>query len=239
MQNYVGNLSEFQLGVDGKMTARITCPDKAIPAPGQYLLAHAPEDTDAPLATVLYPTEKSPSSSRSYGSFIAAPPIPSTWQLGTTLHLRGPLCKGFRLPSSIRNLALVSLSDTPTRLLPLLAHADNTALFLSINNQPLTINHLQLAPSLEINPLSELPAALQWADFLALDLPLERLPDLPKLLGLPQDRYLPCSAQALILTPMPCGGLADCGVCAVTTGKRYQLACKDGPVFDLKDIFTS
>ena len=43
-------------------------------------------------------------------------------------------------------------------------------------------------------------------------------------------------AQALVLGPMPCGGLADCGVCAVTTRSDWKLACKEGPVFDLEEI---
>lgn len=229
MQNYVGNVSEFQLTPEGRRAAHIACPAKAIPAPGQYLLAHAPDDTDAPLAEVLFPLE------RSATSFIAAPPIPPTWQLGTTLHLRGPLGKGFRLPGQIRNLALVALNETISRLLPLLPLADNVALFTSSPSHLFTASPF-LPTSLEINPLTDLPAALRWADFLALDLPLARLSSLPKLLGLSKDRYLPCPAQALIITPMPCGGIADCGVCAVGDARRYWLACKDGPVFDLKDL---
>ncbi|MCB9133807.1 MAG: hypothetical protein H6636_00160 [Anaerolineales bacterium] len=229
MQNYVGNVAEFQLTPEGRPAARITCPEKALPAPGQYLLAYAPDDTDAPLATVLYPTERSP------GSFLAAPPIPPTWQLGTTLHLRGPLGKGFRLPGSIRNLALVALGDTIARLLPLLPLADNVAFFLPAH---LFASTPFLPVSIEINPLTDLSPALRWADFLVLDLPLERVPDLPKLLKLTKDRYLPCPAQALIVTPMPCGGIADCGVCAVGNARRYWLACKDGPVFDVKELIT-
>jgi hypothetical protein len=230
MQNYVGNLSEFQLSVDGKKTGRITCPDKAIPGPGQYLLAHASDDMDTTVAEVLYSSEQEPGSGRIRGSFLAAPSIPENWQLGIHLHLRGPLGKGFRLPASIRNLALATLSDTPSRLLPLLAYADNIALFTS------SLSFSPLPSSIEINPLNELRDALHWADFLALDVPIERLPELPQILGLTQDPYLPCPAQALVITPMPCGGLADCGVCAVATRKTYQLACKDGPVFDLKEL---
>ena len=43
-------------------------------------------------------------------------------------------------------------------------------------------------------------------------------------------------AQALIVTPMPCGGIAECGVCAVTVRRGWKMACKDGPVFDLKEL---
>jgi hypothetical protein len=138
----------------------------------------------------------------------------------------------------MRNLALASLSDTPAPLLPLAGLADNVALFTASPPSLFADSPFPSLPSsIEINPLAYLADALRWADFLALDLPLERIPDLPKLLGLAGDRYLPCPAQALVITPMPCGGLAECGVCAVhTPGKTSQLACKDGPVFVLQDL---
>jgi NAD(P)H-flavin reductase len=43
-------------------------------------------------------------------------------------------------------------------------------------------------------------------------------------------------AQVLVRTSIPCGGIADCGVCAVMTKSNWKLACKDGPVFDLKEL---
>lgn len=227
MQNYVGIVAEFQLTAEGKKAARITCPEKAIPAPGQYVLAHAPADTEAPLATVLFNTEGGP------GSFVAAPPIPDTWQLGTSLHIYGPLGKGFRIPGRIRNLALVALGDTISRLLPLLPLADNTALFLSPSLSSLSPF---LPTSIEINPLSDLPSALTWAEVIAIDLPLEQLAELRRLLALPKGAFPPCPVQVLVHTPMPCGGRAACGVCAVGRGSHYMYACLDGPVLDLNNL---
>jgi hypothetical protein len=82
----------------------------------------------------------------------------------------------------------------------------------------------------------DLTGKVSWADLLVIDLPNERLPVLRNDLGLgPYDR-IPIPVQALIAIPMPCGGLADCGVCAVPAVKGYKLACKDGPVFDLHEI---
>jgi hypothetical protein len=43
-------------------------------------------------------------------------------------------------------------------------------------------------------------------------------------------------AQVLIHTPMPCAGLAECGVCAVRDRHDWKMACKDGPVFIMKDL---
>ena len=90
--------------------------------------------------------------------------------------------------------------------------------------------------SYEINPLRLLPDALAWADFLALDAPLPRLAELRSLLGLRPDQHLPCLAQVLVETPMPCGGVAECGVCAVPARRGWKLACQDGPVFNLDEL---
>jgi len=51
-------------------------------------------------------------------------------------------------------------------------------------------------------------------------------------------KQLPASyeAQVLIRTAVPCGGIADCSVCGVSLKSGWQLACKDGPVFDLREI---
>ncbi|MBI3152940.1 MAG: hypothetical protein HYZ21_12455, partial [Chloroflexi bacterium] len=43
-------------------------------------------------------------------------------------------------------------------------------------------------------------------------------------------------AQVLIRTQMPCGALAECGICAVMVGQQWKMACKDGPVFDWKEL---
>ena len=91
-----------------------------------------------------------------------------------------------------------------------------------------------LIPSLEIGDESFLevvpPAALSeaaaWADYLARDSDLGSLKDLPG---------LRCG-EALVQTPLPCGGMADCGACVVHLKRGYLLACKDGPVVDLKRL---
>jgi hypothetical protein len=103
-----------------------------------------------------------------------------------------------------------------------------------------------LPSDLEVQPLGALPEELYWPDFLALDLAAEQLPDIRAILKLNPFVVIPYPVQALILSPMPCGGAADCGVCAVpgrglaprASGPRsaWKLPCKDGPVFDLKEL---
>ena len=93
-----------------------------------------------------------------------------------------------------------------------------------------------LPAALEVQPLQNIPEALAWADFLAIDIPLQSLAGLRHILGLGAGERLPCPGEVLIETPMPCGGLADCGACAVPGRRGWKLACKDGPVFDINEI---
>jgi NAD(P)H-flavin reductase len=227
MRRYAAQVTELRLDAVGRIEARINCPAGAVPLPGQYLQAIDPRDQDAALPWVVFPSEIEP------GSFVAAAPIPSIWTPGTELSLRGPLGRGFKLPQAARHIALASLGENVGRLLPLvdavLSRDASTALF---TNAPLPY----LSASLEIYPLTALPEALPWADFLALDLPLQMLAGLRNCLGLAHNQALVCPAQALILTPMPCAAAAGCGVCAFMTRGGWKLACQDGPVFNLNEI---
>jgi dihydroorotate dehydrogenase electron transfer subunit len=93
-----------------------------------------------------------------------------------------------------------------------------------------------LPPEVEFQPVSGLAEVARWADYLALDLPRESLPGLNERLGLGEQAEARFEAQALVVTPMPCVGMAECGVCAVTARRGWKMACKDGPVFDLKEL---
>jgi len=71
---------------------------------------------------------------------------------------------------------------------------------------------------------------------MAFDVARENLPELGKRLGSLNQMSAYREAQVLIRTPVPCGGVAECGVCAVTVKSNWKMACKDGPVFDWRDI---
>jgi hypothetical protein len=196
-------------------------------------LADSPTDSESLVSTVIYPQHILDD------GLVAAPtdrrfPDPD-WTLGSSLILRGPLGKGFRLPAKLRNLALAAAGDSAARLLPLLKSAGSVALF---TNAPLP----DLPAEVEIQPLDGLAEGLSWADYLALDLPgtpdsgLRFLGDLRAALKLDERMPLPCPAQALLSGPMPCGGVADCGICAVRARRGHRLACKDGPVFALNEL---
>ena len=236
MRTYDARLTEIQMEAEGRFAAWIDCPPAAIPAAGQYTLAYAPGDPLAALAVPLFCGGAAGRLEPGEGGFLAAPPLPVAWAPGTSLVLRGPLGRGFSLDG--QRLALAALGDTVTRLLPLAGAAmqrgDAVTLF---TNAPLPA----LPASIEIYPLGSLPEALSWADCLAIDLPPEALAGLRASLGLQKGDRLSLPAQALVFMPMPCGGLAECGACAVPIyrplgQRRYRLACKDGPVFNLDEL---
>jgi hypothetical protein len=236
VRTYAARVLEIQTEPGGRVSAWIGCPPAAVPAAGQYVLAYAPNDPLAALGTPLFRGPAAGLGDTAAGGFLAAPPLPAAWVPGTSLVLRGPLGRGFSLNS--QRLALAALGDTVTRLLPLaeetIQRGDAVTLF---TDAPLPV----LPVSIEVYPLGSLPEALSWADALAVDLPLEALAGLRNCLGLHKNELLPFPAQALVFTPMPCGGLAECGACAVSVRRsmghsRYLLACKDGPVFKLDDL---
>ena len=224
MGHTIGRVSEIRLGSGRCMEACINCLDGAIPSAGQYLLALDQDDPDAVLSIPLFLVEKSNQ------GFWAAPLFPANWGPGTKLHLVGPLGHGFDLPRIIQRLGLVALGETVSRLLPLVHLIAQTHAGMTLFTD-LTLPKLPAA--LEVSPLASLKDSQDWPDFMALDVPLDRLPELRARLGLPDRAGLACPAQVLVTTPIPCAGMAQCGACAVPARRGWKLVCEDGPVFDL------
>lgn len=216
-----GQILELMLE-DGYRFARVACPPNFVPSPGQYLLAG--DGSDSPLPVALFYTYSAPQ------GFIAAPPIPNSWNPGLTLHLRGPLGRGFVLPSSVRKVGLVAFEDSPARLKGLIGQAlkQGAAVVLVCKSNP-----DDLPDEVEVQPISSLREIGEWADYIAFDVARENLNQLKEELG-KSNQLL--AAQILIRTPVPCGGMAECGVCAVTLKSSWKLACKDGPVFDWQEV---
>jgi hypothetical protein len=162
-------------------------------------------------------------------AWLAADPLPATWQPGTRLSLRGPLGHGFHLPATAHRVALAALDQSFSRLLPLveLALAQGAAVALCGMNLP-----AHLPSAVEVLPLEALPELAAWADYLALDLALAGLETLPVRLGLVEGAHPEAKIELLPRLPMPCGGLGECGICAVPVRKGWQPACTAGPVFD-------
>src|SRR5574341_1300572 len=220
-----GKIAELVL-LDGFPAARILCPPRLIPVPGCYLMAHA-DGSDAPLANPIF-------SARSLtDGFLAAPPAPDSWRPGTSLHLRGPLGRGFTLPASARRVALVALSDSPRRLLALLdaAFEQEASITLMCEHPP-----EDLSLQVEVQPIEALAEVCQWADYMAFEARRESLPELREKNGKGNSLKSMSEAQVLVNAPMPCGGLAECRVCTVEVHGGHRLACVDGPVFKLSQL---
>lgn len=227
MRQFEAVIQEIRYTQNRRVTAWIACQPAAIPAPGQYVLTWSPGDNAAALASVLFPAEIGEN------GFLASPPIPESWQPGTNLQMRGPLGRGFQLPNNTHRLILAAFTETVERLLPVMNLAIQADIAVALYTiQPAT----GLPAAVEIYPISDLPAAINWADVLMLDVSIEDLARLRSWLGLKQREHLPCPAQALVLTSMPCGGLAECGACFVPGHRNWMQACQDGPVFDLKAL---
>jgi hypothetical protein len=222
MHTGIGQLTQMYL--DG--SAELDCLPNLVPTAGQYLLAHD-SASDSPLAVPVYFYESAPK------GFRFAPPFPSSWTFGTQLALRGPLGHGFSLPVAACKIALIALAGSPARLhglIPLALKREMEAVLLC--NTPVS----DLPEDVEVQPLQALDEICKWADFIAIDLQRENLDQLKEITSKLGHVAAVREAQILIHTQMPCGGLAECGVCAIGIQHDWRMACKDGPVFILKDI---
>ena len=219
MRTYTGRVAEVQLHL-GEASVLIACPPEVVPTAGQYLLAVHEGSIQA---TPLFLAD-----SWSQG-FLAAPPFPGSWRPGTELSLYGPLGRGFELPADIQRLALIALGNTNARLMPLASTSKSNRYSITLfSDAPLA----ELPPDLEAYPLQDLQESLSWADFYAVDAPLDRLESLAE-----QFNNSPAlRGQVLVQASMPCSTLGECGVCAVKVKRSWKLTCKDGPVFDLQGI---
>ncbi len=217
-----GDITELILR-NGAAAARIRCNPGLVPAPGQYLLAHRPGSNSA-IPDVLF------RGALAEDGFIAVSDVPPDWVPGTRLDLRGPLGHGFAIPEHCSRVALIAFDDPPDRLLGLVDSAlgRQAAVTLVCTDPP---GDLDL--HIEVQPLSALRDAWDWAEYAAVDAARESLPELGKALGLLGGKPSRARTEVLVRVPMPCGALAECGVCSVRLRKGIGLACDDGPVFDL------
>ncbi len=219
-----GQVSELILE-DGYRHVRVSCPSNLIPSPGQYMLAG--DASDAPLPVSLFHTDSAPQ------GFIAAAPIPDSWNPGAELYLRGPLGHGFDLPLSARKVGLIAVDVSPARLRGLIQPAlkQGAAVVLVCKS---TVDNLP--DEVEVHPMSALNEIVEWADYLAFDAAREDLNQLKEGLGKLKQVAAGKESQILVRTAIPCGGVAECGICAITLKSSWKLACKDGPVFQWREL---
>jgi len=200
--------------------ARIACPQSLIPSAGQYV--QTGDVSNDPLPVSLFYTESAAE------GFIAAPPLRESWAVGQEIFLRGPLGRGFAVPTSARKIALVAYGEPPWRLRGLIQPAlKQGAAVVVLCDMPFE----SFPDDVEVQPVSMLEEILAWSDYSAIDVERGNLFALRERLGLMKQTPVQGEAEILIRTAMPCGGIAECGVCAVTVRSGWWMVCKDGPVF--------
>ncbi len=221
-----GQAEILEVYLDQLRACRITCPPELVPAPGQYLLADL-IGSDSPLAQPIFLSEANSA------GFTAAPPVPEDWRPGSRIHLRGPLGRGFTLPALTRHVALAAFQNSPAALLALLGRAFKLqAEVVLLDDHPLEALPLQV----EVQPMKSLSEVLEWADYAAVAVRRESLTDLQHSFHFMAQLNNPPVTQILVYAPMPCGGLARCGVCTITNRRTSLFVCETGPVFNYEDI---
>jgi len=226
MKNGEGQVREVLLN----SRALINCAPELIPTPGQYLLAYA-GGSELPLPVPLFFSDSA------QNGFISAFDPPFSWRPGTSLYLRGPIGHGFAIPSSARKVVLIAFDDSPARLHGLIPIA------LKQNAEVVMVCNLvvkDLTEVVEIQPLQAMPEIIGWADYAAVDIDRGNMDRLMEMLGGRPAGMMRAvvrsEVQVLVRAPMPCGALAECGVCALTLHRKWKMVCKDGPVFAMKDL---
>lgn len=204
-------------------TACLECNRKIHFHPGQYFLGNRADDVDEVIPVSLYPTTFP-------DSMLHLTPCPSNWLAGNRILLRGPFGNGFHLPEGSLRVALFDWKGLVHLLVPLMQQAlrQQAAVVLCTHIPP-----SNLPPEVEVLPLENLPETFEWCDYLAGAVHRESLPEFFQATGWRRASHLPDRAEALVHTPMPCGGSGNCGICAVLEKRGWRLTCKDGPVFSL------
>lgn len=207
-------------------TARVECNRKIHFQPGQYFLGNHPDNVEEILPVPLYPVALP-------DPMLPLAPCPSNWQAGNRILLRGPFGNGFHLPEESLRVALFDWEGLAHLLVPLMQRAlsQQAAVVLYASVPP-----SNLPPEVEVLPLEALSESFEWCDYLAGVIHRDSLAEFYQATGWKHSLHLPAHAEVLVHTPMPCGGMGDCGVCAVLEKRDWRLACKDGPVFSLHHL---
>ncbi len=232
--------------------------------PGQAMLARcAPPESDDPLLRrTLFPADADPHTGvvevllapEERGlAWLAAQPS------GARLDVYGPVGNGFTLAEQTRNLLLAGAGPTVPALLFLARAAVARGVAVALLVAAAGADVLPppfLLPS-DVEYLTEasgeatLPALLAgahlasgpalsgappgWADQLCLGLTAPLLAPVIEQVRAGTLRWERGFAQTALAGVMPCG-VGTCQSCLVETRSGARLRCKDGPVFDLRDL---
>ena len=204
--------------------------------PGQFALARDPSTLDPYLRRTmwLYRIQDE----RITFTLPVYDPLAVRARNGDIIDILGPLGRPVEFAPSARHILLIGES---VRIAPLFAIADNAIaqqreVVLACRGANILPAHL-LAPEIEyrtdVSAFS--PELIAWADAIVASGPGELYRVLADAVRVARYRLEAGLARVLIDLPMPCG-TGDCYACAVDTRHGLQLACVDGPAFDLIDL---
>jgi dihydroorotate dehydrogenase electron transfer subunit len=175
-------------------------------------------------------------------AWLAAQPI------GARIDLYGLVGTPFTLAASTRHLLLVGNGAATPALALLAQHAVRqqcAVVCVALTTTPLPPPYL-LPPDVEYHTVASAdeladtlrtgtPALLAWADQLCAAGSETELTPLIDAIHAIRLRWERGFAQVALAGPIPCS-LATCLACMIETRAGARLRCKDGPVFDLRDL---
>jgi dihydroorotate dehydrogenase electron transfer subunit len=165
-------------------------------------------------------------------------PSPTSWHPGCRIIFRGPQGHGFSVPSLLRRIAMIGFDNHPSRLMPLV----QSGLIMKADIVIAGDFHADpdickdIPPQIELADTDQIQDLLSWADLTAIDVSMDRISQLGELTTKFDKLIMGKNIQVLVHTSMPCGGIAECGICAIKTVQGYKLACQEGPVFNLAEL---
>ena len=168
-------------------------------------------------------------------------PLAARARPGDTLDALAPLGRAIELDANVRHVLLVGEG---ARAAPLIAIAERAVrqqrevvlVSRAASSNDLLPSHL-LAPEVEYRTDPDALGAelVTWADAIVASGSEELYRTLADAIRAARYRVEVGLARVLIDLPMPCG-TGDCFACAVETRHGIQLACADGPAFDLAEF---
>ena len=206
--------------------------------PGQFALARDPSILDPYLRRTLWLYHSE--GERVAFTLPTRDPLAARARVGDTLDLLAPLGHAVEFDAIARHILLIGEG---AHVAPLIAIADSAIaqqreVVLVCRGADAFPAHL-LAPEIEYRTdASALGDELvAWADAIVASGVDELYRTLADAARAARYRLEPGLARVLIDLPMPCG-TGVCYACAVETRRGVQLACVDGPAFDLADLDT-
>jgi dihydroorotate dehydrogenase electron transfer subunit len=209
--------------------------------PGQFALARDATTFDPYLRRVLwlYAIE----GERVAFVLSARDPLAARVRVGDALDLLAPLGNAIEFDANARRVLLIGEGTRIVQLIALAHAAVAQAREVVLASPALVVNgggqgvgvfpaHL-LSPEIEYRTDDALNAELiAWADAIVASGSEEFYRALAEAIRAARYRLEPVFARVIVDAPMPCGAGA-CFACAVEATRGVQLACADGPAFDL------